>query len=110
MVTTMSESYWDGENWLDVDIDGDLIIYYLGGELHRNDGPCEIDYYDNGDIYTEIYCLNGILNRKDGPAEICYDGYVSKEKYYLDGRLHRDNGPAVINYYNNGKVKKKFIL
>jgi hypothetical protein len=52
-----------------------MIIYdsfKRAGELHREDGPACIVYYEDGTIYCEQYCINGMFHREVGPAFIKY--------------------------------------
>ena len=97
--------HWDGENWLKIFKNNNFIDYHLGDKLHRNDGPAEIWYFDNGNIKLKKYYINGTLHREDGPAKIRFhqNGNIYFEIYYKDGKLHRTNGPAYIN--NNIKRK-----
>src|ERR1700691_2444848 len=100
------------ENYTGIVEDGyGTIVYYLNGELHREDGPAVIwkdgrfKYFLNGKIHREDgpaaihlngiieYCINGKLHREDGPAFTWPD--VSLE-YWLNGKLHREEGPAII--------------
>jgi hypothetical protein len=84
-------------------IDDNLIMYYIEGIKHRDDGPAVTYKYKNEKI--EEYYKDGLLHREDGPA---IDSESVKE-YYLYGVRHRDNGPAVIEkgvemYYKNGII------
>jgi antitoxin component YwqK of YwqJK toxin-antitoxin module len=67
------------EEWLDKD-----------GEFHREDGPAEIWYCENGNILSEKYFLNNKLHREDGPALIGYfeNGNLEYEGYYLNGNYY----------------------
>jgi len=82
-------------------------VYYLNGEIHREDGPAII--FSN---FRLDYYLNGKLHRTDGPAIIFSYGRLD---YYLNGKLHREDGPAKIysdgtlEYYLNGKYIKKEV-
>ena len=79
--------YWDGKNWLILTEDNYLIIYYLHGEKHREDGPAEIwYYYDDGSIESEEYYFNDKLHRKDGPAVVIYhmDGSIKDKEYWFN--------------------------
>lgn len=76
-----------------------LIQYYKNGRLHREDGPAEIRFYDNGNISHECYYNNGATHRDDGPAKTNYsyssNGAVIQDLYYRHGKLHREDGPAI---------------
>jgi antitoxin component YwqK of YwqJK toxin-antitoxin module len=80
--------------------------YYVNGEAHNEDGPAIIRYYNNGCIRYESYYINGKLNREDGPAQIRYneDGSIQKEKYYFNGKLHKEDSPAIIYYNKTGSI------
>jgi hypothetical protein len=61
--------------------------WYLGGKLHKEDGPAV--ECANGNKY---WYLGGKLHREDGPAVECANG----DKYwFLDDKLHREDGPAI---------------
>lgn len=65
--------------------------WYKDGELHREDGPAEIDTIGNKKWYRY-----GLLHREDGPA-IETDAY---NMWYINGECHREDGPAID--WNNG--------
>jgi hypothetical protein len=75
--------------------DGVAIKYYIGGKLHREDGPAVI-----GPQGWVKYYINGKLHRDDGPAVIWTSGSV---EYYNKGKRHREDGPAVI-YASGEKI------
>ena len=106
------ESYWDGENWLDIIESEFAIKYYLGHNLHRRDGPAEIIYFNNGITYLEKYIINGKLHREGSPAAIFYydNGNIETELYYNNNKHHRIDGPSVIFYYENGIIKKEIYF
>jgi hypothetical protein len=97
------------------------ICYYVGGILHRTDGPAIINkeydahyWYQNGLLHrnggpaiiaigNKQWYQNGLLHRKCGPAIEYADG--SKE-WWQHGRRHRDNGPAI--RYSDGH--KEWII
>lgn len=56
-------------------------------ELHRENGPALVRFYNNGNIYDEHYYLNGVRHREDGPAYIYYSGNdkIYLVYYYLKG-------------------------
>ena len=78
----MIEYYWDGENWLKVVKSYDLIRYYLGVNLHRNEGPAVIFY--------DIIC------------DIKSNCDIKIEKFYHHGKIHRNDGPAIIQNFTDG--------
>jgi len=46
-------------------------FYYLSDKMHREDGPAEIWYYENGSVYSETYHLNGKeLNKQQFEKEL----------------------------------------
>ena len=77
------------------------------GQLHCEDGPAFINYYENGSKKYEAYYLNDKLHRTDGPATIGYyeNGSKNYEVYYSNGQIHRIDGPAYIHYFKNGNKK-----
>jgi hypothetical protein len=83
------------------------LYYYLNGKLHNKDGPADIEYYKKGNIEREYYYLNGKLHRNNDPADIWYyyDGNIQHKNYYLNGYKHREDGPAYIVYDQNGNIK-----
>ena len=111
------EKYWDGENWLNIKKEDNIVQYFLNKELHRKDGPAFIQYmvfiksptmisnfdyyYDRNIISNEEYYINGKRHRENGPAIIYYyeNGSVQIENYYFNNKLHRIDGPASL-YYN----------
>ena len=110
MVNNM-ENYWDGENWLTVKKDDDIIEYLNNGELHRKDGPASIFYNTNGYISIKEYHYNGKLHRENGPSLIHYkdDGTILDEYFYINDKRHRKDGPAVIFYKNNETILNQFF-
>jgi hypothetical protein len=84
-------------------------VWYLNGNLHREDGPA-IEYADG----NKEWYLNGERHREDGPAIEDADG---DKFWYLNGKCHREDGPAVelANgskfWYLNGKelFEKEFL-
>jgi hypothetical protein len=64
------------------------IEHYIGGKLHRKDGPAVI--YASGAV--EWY-YRGKLHRKDGPAIEHPDG---SKLWYRHGKRHRIDGPAIL--------------
>ncbi len=86
--------------------DGDDIqVWYLNGQLHREDGPAYIEGNN------QKWYLNGKLHREDGPAII--DG--DYQEWYLNGELHREDGPAIISgsykeWWLNGQQVKEMTM
>ncbi len=80
--------------------------YMLGNKLHRDDGPAEIRYYDNGVIMHKKYMQNGVLHNENGPACVAYhnNGKLEEISWYINGNYHRDKGPAVTKYYFSGNL------
>ena len=80
----------DGPAWIIKTETGRIThIYYNMGQIHRDGGPAQIKYDENGMTMVEIYFQNGVKHRDDGPAEIHYmDGSetVKKEVFYLNGK------------------------
>lgn len=75
------------------------------GQLHREGGPAERTFDQNGNVKSETYYRDGKLHREDGPTVIQYDvdRNVELEEYYLDGMYqNRGDLPNVICYNKNG--------
>jgi len=84
------------------------------GQLHRENKPAEIWYYESGEIEYKIYWLNDIKHRVDGPAYISYhqmNHNIEHVEYYINGKRHRLDGPASIWYdiHNNIQSEEYFI-
>jgi hypothetical protein len=75
------------EKWLD-----------KNNRLHRENGPANISYYENGNIEYKGYYCNGSIHRINGPAFIEYyeNGNICNEEYFINGKRHREDGPANI--------------
>ena len=88
--------------------------YYINGQYHREDGPANISYYENGNIRYEVWVVDGVPYRENGPSVIIYyeNGNKSQEYYLIDNNnsRHREDGPAQTNYYENGNKKKEEYL
>ena len=81
-------------------------------QLHNEDGPAIIEYYENGKISSEKWYRNGKMHRDgDLPASVGYftNGNISSEKWYQNDKLHRSSEggdlPALVEYYEDGTVK-----
>ena len=87
-------------------------VWYHKKQLHREDGPAIIEYYEDGKIKIEKYIINNNQHREDGPAIIEYyeDGKIKIEKYIINDKLYRENGPAIITYSKNGNIKEEEYL
>jgi len=57
--------------------------------LHREDGPAYINYYDDASIFYEQFFKNGHYHRLDGPAATRYfpDGSIEYERFWIDGEF-----------------------
>ena len=82
-------------------------FWYVGGVLHRDDGPAFID----NDYGEEKWYQHGELHRDDDkPAVIIAGGTM---EWYQRGKLHRDDDkPAVIEtkvkkWYQRGKLHRE---
>jgi len=87
--TKYRTKYLKGNRKLVTSYSGTIVVseaYYLGSQLHREDGPVLINYYKGGTISREFYCLKGRLHRYDGPAEIwyCLNGPILSKAYFLN--------------------------
>ena len=85
------------------------IVYYPNGnkkeecywdlnELHREDGPAVMLWYDDGKIQSIQYLQNDMWHRTDGPANICFEenGNIYREGYYLNGEEYSDLASPLI--------------
>jgi len=61
--------------------------WFLGGKLHREDGPA-IQYVNGG----RAWFLDGKCHRVDGPAVERANG---GKEWWVNGVLHRVGGPAI---------------
>lgn len=69
--------------------------------------------YPNGNIKNIQYLLNGNLHRENGPAEEGYfeNGVKEYEEYYKDGSLHNEFGPAFKLWTTGGLLHtEKYFL
>ena len=87
--------------WIDYFENGNIksMDYYINGDTHREDGPAVIGYYENGNIRFKSYFVNDKIHREDGPADTYYseDGLASCKNYYI-------NGVYLTNEYNQYKI------
>ena len=83
--------------------------------LYNDNGPADIEYYDNGKIKRIAYfksIKHQFAYNDNGPAIIEY--YENgNEKYVMYNTRegigpHRLNGPAVTFYYSNKDIKEEF--
>lgn len=85
-----------------------LVQYYHYNNIHRDDGPANIEYYTNGTIGKEVWFKNNRRNRDgDKPAMITYnsDGTLDYEFWFRDDMFHReDDKPARVYYHQNGGI------
>lgn len=79
--------------------------YNQDGNIHREDLPAEICYYETGQKSEECWYKNGKIHRDGLPADIYYfkNGQKSEEHWYKDDKHHRKDLPAVICYHENGQ-------
>ena len=70
------------------------VHYYLGGKLHRTDGPAYVN--DQGD---EEWYTHGKRHREDGPAVTI--GQFGRAEFWVEGEIHREDGPARTDMYGN---------
>lgn len=103
------------------------ITYWKDDLMHRpfSEGPAQINWHKNGQIWSEEYIENGKFHRpsSEGPAyqEWDKDGNLQEVSYYENGKHHRPSseGPArqffseggryyeFASYYENGKEVSK---
>ena len=84
---------WKQRNGI-YEVQGYGTIYYVNGDLHREDGPAK-EYID-GDKW---WYINGKLHRLDGPA-IEWDG--TKEYFIEDKEYSKEEFEKVAYLYKNG--------
>jgi hypothetical protein len=55
--------------------------------IHRKAGPAMVEYYENGNISTEIYYYNERIHRIDGPAWVSYnkEGGIYYKYFFFHG-------------------------
>lgn len=55
-------------------------------KYHREDGPADIRYREDGSVEEETYLKHGLIHREDGPAWITYnaDGSIKVLRYLLE--------------------------
>lgn len=61
--------------------------YYSNGVLHREDGPAEEFFRENGSPWYWAWYSRGNVHRIDGPAAAWFDidGNLGVETYWLNG-------------------------
>lgn len=66
------------------------LIIFLNNkfEIHRENLPAAIGFYNNGNIEREEYYMNDLLHREDGPAIKLYEqnGFLYFEDFYIKGK------------------------
>lgn len=100
------QQYYYGIGPITIKSDG----YYVNNKLHRDNGPAEIKYFEDGAKLAEIWYKKGYMYRKDDlPAFIEYhrNGNKSIEVWIKDNLPHRKDGPARILYHENGAISVK---
>jgi hypothetical protein len=82
-------------------------MWYLNGNLHREDGPAieHIDNKSNKNYYE--YWINGKKHRLGGPAIIHPS---NTEIWYCEGVIERTDGPAIINRNGASDVGKQWFI
>ena len=87
----------------------EVIFKDEAGRVHRDDGPADIRYYENGNVHIERWHRFDELHRDlDEPAEIFFseEGEIREQRYFEHGKLHRNDGPARIIYKEDGIVEE----
>ena len=83
------------------------VSFYHRNLSHRENGPADITYDDNGNVTREVWKRRGKLHRVGGPAIIVYrkDGSVDYDgwtQWWHDGvRVNRDGTPYVEDVYED---------
>lgn len=76
----------------------------MNNVLHREDGPAETMYYENGQKECEKWYQNDRLHREEGPALITYlsDGQIEMEAWFRNGQTYRpEGGSAVVSHHDD---------
>lgn len=84
-----------------------LELWRIGGVSHRENGPAERTYHENGNVEREIYFKNDKIHREDGPAIVAFDENKNKEfeGYYENGNIkNRGDLPNSIVFHKNGHI------
>ena len=92
---------------------GDKVIFERNGLIHNIEFPAILIINPiNKSIGWKSYYVNGELHREDGPAEIIYDndGRLTCENFYKNNKP-RDSSPyedtpGKITYYDDGQIEK----
>lgn len=70
------------------------LYHYLREAMYKNyehneDGPADIEYYENDKIKMQIYYINGEYHRLDGKCIIAYneDGSIDTNSGYIEYRI-----------------------
>jgi antitoxin component YwqK of YwqJK toxin-antitoxin module len=90
--------------------DVSYIHFYKHGKLHRENGqPAKLSFYEYHRLRCKMYYVEGELHREDGPAFLWYYEFsgLEFEKYFIRGMEHRNNEPAKIFYSKNGEIERK---
>jgi len=96
--------YFDGNCWKNICWER----YYLDDNMHREDGPASIYYYENGDVSNEYYKINGHeWNRENNPFRISYNKDGSIEKYYRTNGIERIERIEKVKEMKNEKILKR---
>ena len=74
-------------------------------ELHNENGPAIVKYYQNGNLLNKQWLINDKFHNENGPAVIGYheNGNVKYKSWYVNDKLHNDS-PAIVWYNENGNV------
>ena len=78
--------------------DNNLIIHYVNGKIHREDGHAIEEIYGG----RKKWWLNDDRHREDGPAV----EDVDEKEWWLNGKRHREDGPA---YEDCGGFKSWYL-
>ena len=87
-----------------------LVIHYRlpNYDLHKEDGPAYIHFYNTGQLCSVGYYRNGDLHKEDGPAAISYSksGDVDCTMYAISGKIIT---PMQFNRYRDSKIFDKLL-
>ena len=110
-VENVYESKVNAQYSMIMELMGEAIIsvrFYHRNELHRENGPADMDYNIDGSVHREVWYRRGKLHRVGGPALVHYreDGSVEYNdgwtQWWQDGvRLNQDGTPYVEDVYED---------
>ena len=80
-------------------------VYIKNNRQHREDGPAETIWHENGKVKQEVWYFEDVLHRGDGGPTVSFffeTGATKALVYRVHGKRHRLDGPALIRYLQDG--------